>query len=74
MQSQKETTNTPIPNTALESEWLSFEQMISPSNMADPSRPEKDSEFLVSGLVAYPGMKTVLPHTEVGLPAEKGKY
>ncbi|XP_052801313.1 arginine/serine-rich coiled-coil protein 2-like [Mya arenaria] len=43
-------------NNMLENEWLSFEQMI--SQTAECSKPVVQNDFLVGGVVAYPGMSS----------------
>ncbi|KAL4240295.1 Small acidic protein [Mactra antiquata] len=54
--------------TVLENEWLSFEQMIAPGG--GNSEPMKSSEFLVNGIVAYPGMKSGASTSHDGIPME----
>ena len=42
----------------LENEWLSFESMISGGGVTGNTDEVKQSDFLVNGIVAYPGMKS----------------
>lgn len=58
------------PNV-LENEWLSFEQMIAPGGVVGNSEPVKSSDFLVNGIVAYPGMKRAGSTGESGLALEE---
>lgn len=59
-----------VAPTVLENEWLSFEQMIAPGGVVGNTEPVKSSEFLVNGVVAYPGMKSVGNSNNIGVAME----
>jgi hypothetical protein len=61
---------THLTPTVLENEWLSFEQMIAPGGGGNTD-PVKSSDFLVNGIVAYPGMKSSQNPAESGLALEE---
>ena len=55
---------------SLEDEWLSFEKMISDQPPGQTNSDSGSSQYLVQGMVAYPGMSSQLAPKQVSSAPE----